>query len=229
MKLIIASRNKHKVTEIQAILSSVPNLEIVSLDGYVVPEIIEDQDTFIGNATKKAVETAIAVAGNTLPFGLTPPPAEPPGKIFPATALAVLADDSGLSVDALDGAPGVHSAYYAGQGATSQQLCEKLLRELKGVPPENRTARFTTVLVIAAPSVSGGAVKILYTAEGVCEGLITEEMRGNSGFGYDPVFYYPSAKKTFAEMTAEEKNLRSHRYLALQDLLGKIKLQCDYS
>jgi len=196
MKLIIASRNAHKTTEIQAMLSSVPDLEIASLADYDVPEIIEDQDTFLGNATKKAIETACYIKE------------------------IVLADDSGLAVDALNGAPGVYSARYAGEGATSEQLCEKLLRELKDVPPEKRTARFTTVLVIAAPN-----GKILYTAAGVCEGLITENMRGVNGFGYDPVFYYPSLKKTFAELAPAEKNQHSHRYLALQDLLGKINAE----
>ena len=234
MKLVIASRNEHKVTEIKAMLSGISDLEIVSLDGYAVPGIIEDQDTFLGNATKKAVETVKAIEENISLSGLTPPPTAPTSEIFSSMAktpsekpqlakgnlfpgIAVLADDSGLMVDALDGVPGVYSARYAGEGATSQQLCEKLLHELKNVPLEKRTAQFTTVLVVAAPD-----GKILYTAKGVCEGVIIEEMRGTNGFGYDPVFYYPPLKKTFAELTPEEKNLHSHRYLALRDLLSKI-------
>jgi len=196
MKLVAASRNPHKVAEIKAILETCPGLEIISLDGYTVPEIIEDQDTFLGNAAKKAVETARAIADKNI---------------------AVLADDSGLSVDALGGAPGVYSARYAGAGANSRQLCEKLLGELTNVPPARRTARFSTVLVIAGPD-----GQILYTAEGVCEGLIAGEMRGTNGFGYDPVFYYPPLNKTFAELTSEEKNQCSHRYLALQNLLNKM-------
>jgi len=196
MKLVVASRNPHKIAEIRAILGACPGLEIISLGSYSVPEIVEDQDTFLGNAAKKAVETARAIADKNI---------------------AVLADDSGLSVDALGGAPGVYSARYAGEGANSRQLCEKLLGELKNVPPARRTARFSTVLVIAAPD-----GKILYTAEGICEGLIAGEMRGTNGFGYDPVFYYPPLNKTFAELTPEEKNQCSHRYLALQNLLNKM-------
>lgn len=194
MKLVVASRNAHKVQEIKAILSGAPNLEIVALDGYSVPEIVEDKDTFLGNAVKKAVETARYIQET------------------------VLADDSGLSVDALNGAPGVYSARYAGEGATSQQLCEKLLQELKDVPAAQRTARFSTVLAIANPQ-----GKMLHTAEGLCAGLITEEMRGANGFGYDPVFFYPPLNKTFAELTPEEKNLHSHRNKALQNLLSQIK------
>ena len=193
MKLVVASRNQHKVAEIQALLGSVPDLEVVSLDGYSVPEIIEDQDTFLGNAAKKAVETARQINA------------------------VVLADDSGLSVDALGGAPGVYSARYAGAGATSSQLCAKLLRELKDVPSARRTAHFVTVLVAAGPE------KILCTAEGQVDGLIAEEMRGQHGFGYDPVFYYPPLRKTFAELSPEEKNKHSHRYRALQNLLTQLK------
>ncbi|GBR72244.1 deoxyribonucleotide triphosphate pyrophosphatase [Candidatus Termititenax spirochaetophilus] len=194
MKLVIASRNKHKVAEIQAILSQVSDLEIASLDGYDVPEIIEDRDTFLGNASKKALETA---------------------KYINA---AVLADDSGLMVDALNGAPGVYSARYAGEGASSAQLCEKLLSELKNVPPEKRTAHFVTTLVIAAPD-----GKILHTAEGKVDGVITEAMHGANGFGYDPVFYCPPLNKTFAELEPAEKNQHSHRWLALQNLLVKLR------
>ncbi|MDR1113880.1 MAG: RdgB/HAM1 family non-canonical purine NTP pyrophosphatase [Candidatus Margulisbacteria bacterium] len=193
MKLVIASRNQHKVTEIKAILGKISGLEIVSLNGYAVPEIIEDQETFQGNAAKKALETA---------------------KHINET---VLSDDSGLMVDALHGAPGVYSARYAGAGATSRQLCEKLLRELKNVPAARRTACFATVLVVADPR------KILHTAEGKCAGLITEDMRGNNGFGYDPVFYFPPLKKTFAELSPEEKNKHSHRRRALENLLIQLK------
>ncbi|MDR1997916.1 MAG: RdgB/HAM1 family non-canonical purine NTP pyrophosphatase [Candidatus Margulisbacteria bacterium] len=194
MRLLIASRNAHKVREIQAILGQLPELELVALDGYAVPEVTEDQTTFLGNATKKALETA----GHS-------------GEI-------ALADDSGLMVEALNGAPGVYSARYAGADAGSGALCARLLRELKNVPPEKRAARFMTVLVVASPE-----RKILYTAEGTCAGYILEEMRGNNGFGYDPVFYYPPLKKTFAELTPAEKNQCSHRQRALQNLLNKIK------
>ncbi|GBR76616.1 deoxyribonucleotide triphosphate pyrophosphatase [Candidatus Termititenax persephonae] len=193
MRLVVASRNQHKIAEIQAILGQVAGLEIAALDGYAAPEIIEDADTFLGNASKKALETARQL-----------------GEI-------VLADDSGLMVDALGGAPGVYSARYAGEGASSEQLCSLLLRNLKDVPPERRTARFVTVLVVANPE------KILYTAEGYCEGLIIEERRGTRDFGYDPVFYYPPLGKTFAELPSDVKNQHSHRYRALQDLLTQLK------
>ena len=194
MKLVIASRNPHKIKEIKAILGQISDLEIVSLDDYAVPEIDEDQDTFLGNASKKALETAQYINET------------------------VLADDSGLMVDALGGAPGVYSARYAGVGATSRQLCEKLLRELKDIPAARRAARFTTVLVVAAPD-----GRVLYTAEGSVAGIIAEEMRGLNGFGYDPVFYYPPLGKTFAELTPAEKNQHSHRFRALQDLLEKMR------
>jgi XTP/dITP diphosphohydrolase len=103
-------------------------------------------------------------------------------------------------------------------GAGSARLCAKLLRELKGVPTAKRTARFTTALAVAAPD-----GRVLHTAEGVLEGIITAEMRGLNGFGYDPVFYYPPLKKTFAEMSPAEKNRHSHRRRALQELLKKLK------
>ena len=193
MKLVIASHNLHKIKEIKAILGQISDLEIVSLDDYAVPEIEEDQDTFLGNASKKALETAQYINET------------------------VLADDSGLMVDALDGAPGVYSARYAGAGATSRQLCEKLLRELKDIPAARRTACFTTVLVMASPQ------KILYTAAGSCAGLIAETMRGNNGFGYDPVFYFPPLGKTFAELSPEEKNAHSHRRRALENLFIQLK------
>jgi len=117
--------------------------------------------------------------------------------------LPCLADDSGLVVDALDGKPGVHSARYAGENATDLEKCDKLLREMKG--KENRKAHFACVLSLATP---GGPA---LTWEGSCEGEITTERHGESGFGYDPVFYYPEFGKTFAEVSMEEKNRVSHR------------------
>ncbi|MDR1452745.1 MAG: RdgB/HAM1 family non-canonical purine NTP pyrophosphatase [Candidatus Margulisbacteria bacterium] len=212
MKLVIASRNQHKIKEIKAILDQISELEIVPLDGYAAPEIDEDQDTFLGNATKKALETA---------------------KYINET---VLADDSGLVVDALGGAPGVYSARYAVcergiptrearsaalavgcADANSGQLCAKLLRELKDIPAARRAACFVTTLVVASPQ------KILYTAEGRCAGLIAEAPRGEQGFGYDPVFYYPPLGRTFAELSPEEKNAHSHRRRALENLFIQLK------
>jgi XTP/dITP diphosphohydrolase len=204
MKLVIATRNKHKLKEIQAILSSsfVPTfppsskevpLEIVSLAEYGdLPDIIEDQETFVGNAQKKALETAQMIDE------------------------IVIADDSGLSVDALGGEPGVRSARYAGANATYQDLCYKLLKNLENIPEENRTAHFTTVIAVAKPG------RMLLTVEGRCDGLIIHELRGTNGFGYDPIFLYPPLKKTFAELSSPEKNKVSHRAHALQALKEKI-------
>ena len=126
-----------------------------------------------------------------------------------ALGLPCLADDSGHVVDALEGKPGVHSARYAGENATDLEKCDKLLHEMKD--KENRTARFECVLSLATP---GGPA---LTWEGSCEGEITRERHGESGFGYDPVFYYPEFGKTFAEVSMEEKNKVSHRGRALAE------------
>ena len=127
--------------------------------------------------------------------------------------LPCLADDSGLVVEALDGKPGVHSARYAGENATDLEKCDKLLREMQG--KDNRKARFECVLSLATP---GGPA---LTWEGSCEGEITAERHGESGFGYDPVFYYPDFGKTFAEVSMEEKNRVSHRGKALQEFAAE--------
>jgi len=154
-------------------------------------------------------------------FGPIPEPAED-GKTFEENAykkasftakvlgIPALADDSGLEVEALDGRPGVHSARFAGPNATDEENNAKLLEELKGA--SNRKARFTCVISIAVPA--GFAL----TYEGTCEGIILEEPRGSGGFGYDPLFFYPPAGKTFAEMTREEKSRVSHRGKALREL-----------
>ncbi|GAB4339121.1 MAG: XTP/dITP diphosphatase [Desulfobulbaceae bacterium] len=128
--------------------------------------------------------------------------------------LPCLADDSGLVVEALDGRPGVHSARYAGEDASDLEKCDKLLLEMKD--KVNRRARFECVLSLATP---GGPA---LTWEGRCEGEITTERHGESGFGYDPVFYYPPLGKTFAEISMEEKNAVSHRGRALQEFAAEI-------
>jgi XTP/dITP diphosphohydrolase len=156
------------------------------------PEVEEDGATCEANAIKKAVEIARA------------------------TGVTAVADDTGLEVDALGGRPGPFAARYAGEGATYEDNCRKLLQELAGVPHERRTARFLTVAAVASPD---GAVQ---TTQGVLEGLITEACRGARGFGYDPVFYVPELGKTLAELAPEEKNRISHRakaFLKLRDLL----------
>ncbi len=153
------------------------------------------------------------------------PPIEEDGATFDENAykkasltarylgLPALADDSGLMVEALDGQPGVYSARYGGEGATDQQRCEKLLQALGD--HENRKAAFECVLSLAVPT--GPAL----TYEGRCEGIITKDMAGNNGFGYDPIFYYPPLDKTFAQLTIGEKSHISHRGLALRELCAE--------
>ena len=184
--LVIATRNPGKTAEIRAMLKDFP-IEIKNLDDFgPIPEVKEDGDTFDENAYKKA------------------------SFVSKVLGLPALADDSGLVVDALDGAPGVFSARYAGENATDEQRYNKLLREMKG--RTNRKAAFECVISIAVPP--GPAL----TYEARCEGLITEKPSGENGFGYDPVFFYPPLKKTFAEISSEEKNRVSHRGKALREL-----------
>jgi XTP/dITP diphosphohydrolase len=184
--LILASRNAGKTEEIRALLRGFP-VDIKNLDDFgPIPPVQEDGATFDDNAYKKASFTAKVLG-------------------FPA-----LADDSGLEVDALNKAPGVHSARYAGPNATDDENNAKLLREMEG--KENRSAAFTCVISIAVPS--GPAL----TYEARCEGLIAESPAGSHGFGYDPVFFYPPLKKTFAELSSEEKNRISHRGKAFAEL-----------
>ncbi len=189
--LVLATRNQGKVREFADLLAAYP-VELRSLADFgPIPEVEEDGDTFDENAYKKALFTA---------------------KVL---GLPAIADDSGLVVEALDGAPGVHSARYAGEGATDADNIEKLLREMEGVT--NRKAAFECVLSIAVPS--GPAL----TYEGRCEGEITTEIRGDGGFGYDPVFFYPEFGRTFAECGREEKNRVSHRGRAL----AEVAAECD--
>lgn len=183
--LVIATKNQGKITEIQDLLSGFA-VKLKSLADFgPIPEVAEDGETFDENAYKKASFTA---------------------KIL---GIPALADDSGLMVEALDGAPGVLSARYAGENSTDEQRIAKLLDALKG--KANRKAAFECVLSIAVPS--GPAL----TYEARCEGLIAEQPVGQNGFGYDPVFYYPPLNKTFAQMTLEEKSRVSHRGKALKE------------
>ena len=186
ISIVIATRNKGKTAEIREMLKDF-SVNIKNLDDFgPIPEIEEDGDTFDENAYKKASVTA---------------------KIL---GIPALADDSGLLVESLGGAPGVYSARYAGAKATDKQRGEKLLEEMKG--KTNRKAAFECVISIAVPS--GPAL----TYEASCEGLITEEPAGQNGFGYDPVFFFPPLKKTFAELTRTEKSRVSHRGKALSEL-----------
>lgn len=192
--LILASRNAHKVQEIQAILGE--DFRVQGLAQYPnAPVLVEDADTFAGNAARKAAQLAAWLA-------------KP--RVF------VLADDSGLEVDALDGAPGVHSARFAaadsGTGNSPDQAnLEKLLQLLREVPPERRTARFRCVLAL----VFGTSITLF---EGVCEGTIATQASGSGGFGYDPVFVPQDHWETFAELGEDVKNAISHRARALQEL-----------
>lgn len=189
MKLIIATRNAHKLQEIKAIFDF-QHLEVLSaFDFPDIPDVVEDGDTLEQNAAKKAVEIART------------------------TGCWSLADDSGLEVDALDGAPGVYSARYAGAHCSYTDNNKKLLKELK--EKNDRSARFRTVIALSDPF---GKVK---TVEGACAGKITEELRGNSGFGYDPLFVPEGYCQTFAELDAQEKNRISHRARALQSAFSQ--------
>jgi len=186
ISIVIATTNKGKTAEIGEMLTDF-SVHIKNLNDFgPIPEIEEDGETFDENAYKKASVTA---------------------RILGVPALA---DDSGLMVESLGGAPGVRSARYAGEQATDQQRCEKLLKEMKG--KTNRKAAFECVLSIAVPT--GPAL----TYEARCEGLIAEKPYGSNGFGYDPVFFYPPLKKTFAELSRAEKSRVSHRGKALGEL-----------
>ena len=188
--LVLATKNRGKVSEFKDLFRDF-DLEVKSLNDFgPIPPVIEDGETFEDNAVKKAQFTAKVLG-------------------FPA-----IADDSGLTVKALGGEPGVFSARYAGEGATDEANNIKLLRAMKGI--EQREAAFICILAIAVPR--GPA--LIY--EGICEGLITEEISGNQGFGYDPLFYYPPLNKTFAEMSAAEKNSVSHRGKAMAELKGEL-------
>ena len=196
MKLIIASNNAHKVSEIKAILGCFYD-EILSLrEAGIDMDVVEDTNTFEGNALKKAREV-FAVAD----------------------ADAVLSDDSGLMVDALGGAPGVYSARYAGEGHDDAANNAKLLDALKDVPGEKRTARFCTSVALIRKGMPA------VTANGSVEGRILRSSQGENGFGYDPLFYYEPLKKSFAQLTPEEKNSVSHRKRALESLCDKLRAE----
>lgn len=188
-RLYLASSNPGKLRELGA-LARVEGFELASLPGYDrLPTAPEDDHSFALNALEKALYYS---RGN-----------EP----------LVVADDSGLAVDALGGRPGVHSARYAGPDSTDEENNRKLLEELRGVPPDKRTARFVCVIALAR------AGELLALFSGSYDGRILEAPRGSGGFGYDPVFYIPLLGRTGAELTPEEKNQLSHRGLAFRRLL----------
>jgi XTP/dITP diphosphohydrolase len=187
-EIVIATRNRGKIREIEALLHSYPYKLLSLTDFPDMPEIVEDGKTFLENAIKKARMVALY------------------------THRLTVADDSGLVVEALQGRPGVLSSRYAGEGATDEKRYRKLLKEMIGVPLDQRQAAFVCAMAVATPS---GRIQ---TVEGECRGSITFEPRGKYGFGYDPVFFVPEFAKTMAELEPEIKNRISHRARALEKL-----------
>jgi XTP/dITP diphosphohydrolase len=192
VKLVLATHNRDKAREILDMLSGL-DVEIVTLDDYPdFPATIEDGDTLEANALKKAREAR------------------------DHTGCSALADDTGLEVEALGGAPGVYSARYSGENATYASNCAKLLQEMKDIPDGQRGARFRTVMAL---SLSPRDSKLEYLmADGSLPGKISAVSRGDRGFGYDPVFLDTASGKTLAEMSLAEKNRTSHRYRALIEM-----------
>jgi XTP/dITP diphosphohydrolase len=197
LKLILATNNQGKVKEYRALLKLLPVELVTPREINVTIEVAETGSTYVENARLKALTLA---------------------KV---SQLVSLADDSGLEVDALDGEPGVRSSRYAGNGASDEGRIKHLLRKLEGVPLNKRTARFVCVIAIATPE---GKIEI---CTGECAGQITLEPRGDSGFGYDPVFLLPEFGKTMAELPMSLKNQVSHRYHATRqvpEVLRKLDL-----
>jgi XTP/dITP diphosphohydrolase len=197
-RILIATSNPGKLRDFAG-AAAAHGIEIAGIPHFSsLPLVVEDGPTFEENARKKAEEYSLYV----------------PGEI-------VVADDSGLEVDALAGAPGVHSARYAAEqphladaNTEDEANNARILRELKGVPPERRKGRFVCVLAAACDG------KILQKFRGVAEGIILDAPRGRNGFGYDPLFYFPEIHKTFAELSAEEKAKYSHRGAAFRQFLA---------
>jgi len=193
LEIVLATRNRDKIKEIKKLLNSI-NARLVSLEDFPgCPEVAEDGETLEENAKKKAL------------------------VVSQYTKKLSLAEDTGLEVEALGGAPGIHSARFAGDNATYGDNNRKLLKLMEKLPIEKRKAKFRCAAVLAKPD--GGVV----TCEGVCEGMIAFEMKGESGFGYDPVFLVLSYGKTFAELGEKIKNRISHRAQAF----AKIKKIID--
>ncbi len=229
IRLLIATRNAHKVGEIRAILGE--GFQLLTLNEFLgAPEVVEDAGTFAGNARKKSEELA-QWCWRSQELGT-----------WSGEAFYVLADDSGLEVDALDGAPGVHSARFAaldtgqpGNSSTAQNNA-KLLRLLEGVPLEKRTARFRCVLALTRVPVPSAATALQKSravepkfestlCEGTCEGRIGFGQRGQGGFGYDPLFFPAGFDQTFGELGEAVKNRLSHRAKALAKL-HRLLIEC---
>ncbi len=220
INIVLASNNKKKIAELETLFATVTsnNVKLLSLrDIDFTDEIVEDGESFEENSIIKA---------NT------------PAKL----GYIGIADDSGLAVDYLNGAPGIFSARYSGDGATDESNREKLLCELAGVPAEKRTAKFVCTASVVFPENSPYIVpeewrvskelaekrglnpEKVMVVRGECHGFILTEEHGNGGFGYDPLFYYPDFGKTFAESTAEQKNSVSHRGIAMREFTERLSV-----
>ena len=192
-EIVVGTYNNNKKSEIRTILNGVP-VRLLDLEDFEnPPDIIENGVTFEENATKKALE------------------------LSRFCQMCVMADDSGLEVDALYKRPGVLSSRYCGENTGYEEKCLKLLEELKGVPFKKRTARFRCAIALAGPDM------LQFVVEASCEGIISNEPKGNNGFGYDPIFYVPEHELTMAELSPEVKNRISHRALALELFKERLK------
>ena len=189
MKLLIASNNAHKVREIREILSGYFDEMVTMREAGLAIDVVEDGATFQDNAVKKATEI-LEKSGFD----------------------AALADDSGLCVDALGGAPGVYSARYAGEGHDDAANNAKLMADMRDVPDGKRTCRFVSCVALARKGMP------VLVAQGTAEGTLLRSAAGENGFGYDPYFFYPPLQKSFAQLTAQEKNSVSHRRASLDAL-----------
>jgi len=186
-QIVLGSRNRKKSGEIKELLAP-HGFDVVSIaDVADIAEVVEDGETFAENAAKKAREPALELSR------------------------WVLAEDSGLMVDALDGRPGIYSARYAGENADDQRNNDKLLVELAGVPPEQRSAGYVCSIALSDPD---GQIRL--TTEGCCRGRIIDRPRGTNGFGYDPLFLIPEYHRTFGELDGAVKRRLSHRARAFQ-------------
>lgn len=192
-RLVVGSRNQKKLREIAQLLEP-HGIDVVGIGDFAdVPEVVEDGETFAANAAKKATETAQAINE------------------------CVLAEDSGICVDAIGGDPGVYSARYSGEGATDESNNQKLIEALTGVPAEKRGAHYVCHVAISDP---GGTVRL--TEEATCRGRIVDDPRGSNGFGYDPHFLIPEFHRTFGELSTEVKHQLSHRARAFQRLTPRL-------
>ncbi len=192
-KLIIASNNAGKIREFKRMIGDFYDEVLSMRDAGINAEVVEDGTTFYENAKKKAVEISLM------------------------TDCDVMSDDSGLCVDCLNGAPGVYSARFGGEGTTDEKNNALLVEKVIPFKPEERTARYVCDIVIARNG------KELFHAEGSVEGVIITKAKGENGFGYDPYFYYPPLKKTFAELDMDVKNTLSHRAKALEEIEKLLK------